>query len=642
MPSVLGSNFVNASITNLERNVTLLTTGLVTLEDVFTLNILGENTHIATLNYSIPSAYVDHVQEVNFYTQFGDSVGIISSNNSRSYTVLYGEQVSTYQINITQNGEPANVSSGGVYFHSIVNALDVVTVTAHDVGQRGVADLPVVPMFQDLGYKDAMITVTTQGTQDLFVPAEITKLENRFGDLMPTFTNNKNALVYKNMTRNAFDYRYGLETNDLQTFTFDSTTPSNLDTTQSQVTSLVPTRISNAQRVVVFDPWGSVSVKETITVLNNGAKFNSSSSDFVNVEQISGFIFTFSSKSLLLGVNDQYGSLTHGTDKNKDGYPDTTTGDVASNKQSYLVKFRNPIYGGESYTFTANYRFNASEIIARDPNTKIYTMNTTLFSDFNVTVSNLNARFQFPVGTTLISQNYMAKSRFVTYSITSNIARSPLSAFNHFELVYQMTNATYVDNAGIQIMFTYNGVGHLQYAAMYFYITLAILGFAYVLSSIAYRPSKAIEIEKAQIPVNEMDNFFNYFSEKVGAEKRIVELRSRRQKGKLSKQDYDGQVKAIQKRIRDINPQLEEASKKLSSYGGRYENYVKRVMLSSQRQSDIRRNAREAKRSYEKGNIPKDIYQLRMKEYNDRLKKEETTINKTLTEMVEIIQKFNQ
>ena len=242
----------------------------------------------------------------------------------------------------------------------------------------------------------------------------------------------------------------------------------------------------------------------------------------------------------------------------------------------------------------------------------------------------------------IISQTYSANSRFIDYSIYTITKSNVLSAFQNIVLVIDAKNVSYTDNIGFQIQFTYNGIGHFQNFAYFMYAFILLLSIAFGLSNLSFKPSKAVEIEKELIPVDKMDNFFNLFSEKIGAEKRIAELRSRRLKGKLSKKDYDGQVKAVQKRLRDLNPQLEKASAALSNEGGRYDGYVKKVMLASQRQLDIRRNMREAKLSYEKGNIAKNIYTIRIKDFNDQLSKEEQTINKTLTEMIEIIQKYNQ
>ena len=336
-----------------------------------------------------------------------------------------------------------------------------------------------------------------------------------------------------------------------------------------------------------------------------------------------------------------HGSLELNTRDQNTGYPQTTVSGI-NGKQDLRINFRAPIYGGQTYTFIVKYEFNASQVISKNTDNNIYTLNTTLFSDFNTTITDLNLKYQLPAGSSILNHTFYANSRYIDYSIYTSISSNPLSAFDNIVLVIDANNVSFTDNIGFKISFTYNGIGHFQNFAYFMYAMLILLSFAFTISNIKFKPSKSVEIEKQLIPVEKMDVFFNLFSEKIGAEKRIAELRSRRLKGKISKKDYDGQVKAVQKRLRDLNPLLEKASAELSNVGGRYDGYVKKVLLASQRQLDIRRNMRETKLRYEKGNIAKNIYTIRIKDFNDQLSKEEQTINKTLTEMIEIIQKYNQ
>ena len=79
---------------------------------------------------------------------------------------------------------------------------------------------------------------------------------------------------------------------------------------------------------------------------------------------------------------------------------------------------------------------------------------------------------------------------------------------------------------------------------------------------------------------------------------------------------------------------------KLSDSGTRYQRLVDTIMISSQKQQDIKSNAENARKSYLKGNTPKDIYQKIIRDYSKEDKKLESQINKSLTELLEMDQEY--
>jgi hypothetical protein len=631
--------FVNASIRDYVRNVTVLTDSKVILDDTFTLNVIGNETEISFFNYTIPSSFAQNVHKINLYSQIGDSLGLASQNNSRDYSVFYGEEVTTYTINIEEQGFGANSTSGKVFFNMRMIAVNLMDFETYRLGQRAAFESPLVPFIPNLEIKDALIGLRLSGTQDKW-DINMPKYNNSLLQTVP-IRQADNLFSYTNMSRSSFSYDEGLLNVDTTAAVFTNQITLGADFDLSTVT--VPTHIENAVRNVRFDPWGVVYIREEITFAHDGGDKNVSLDIFENFHILSGSLFTVDNDAVITDVYDELGSLELGESlRDEDtGYPKTTPSGIPG-KQDLAISFRNGIYGGQTYSLTIEYQYNASQIISIDSDTREYTMNTTLFSDYNTTISNLEVRFVLPAGSVFVDHTYAVQSRFASFEFSTEISKNSLSSFRNLDLVFKMQEASFIDNTGFQIVFRYNGVGHLQYFASFMYVTIIILSVLVGISSLSYKPSKAIEIEKKQIPVDEMDTFFNLFSERTGAERRIAELGVQRRKGKLSKKDYDGQVQAIRKRLRALNPQLETASKKLSDKGGRYEGYVNKVMLASQRQSDTRRNMRDSKRDYDRGDIPKNIYQIRIKQFNQDLKREESTINKTLAEMVEVIQRFNQ
>lgn len=626
---------LNASVTYVSRNITIEPTSKINLNDAITLQIRND-TKISIFNYTIPTAFDKYVEEVKIYSQFNTSNAIAISKNIKSYDKYIGINATTYFIDITQNNTEATSVQESVHILVELSAINAIQWKALGETQSGSFIIPVFARFPNLNVEDGITGMELVAKLDSFARDNMTNV-NYAGRSWPISTDaNFNNLEWRNTSsvpfnpieglREGFDYVEAIFTSEFG----DS----------SQVTS--PYVYTDAKRHLKIDPWGKIFVTEELTIMHTGATVEQTSSSIKNIgfgrKSIS---INVPGDAVITSLKDELGTLNP-NHRDPDTLRPITTVGTTPEKQALDVSFRNAIFGGESYTFTLEYEFRSSNRITTSGGmfNRLFALNTTMFSDFNTTVYNLESTFELPAGGSLNQHNYLPKSLNAEIKIETQVKRDALSFFRHLELKFTVTNASFVDNYEFQISYKYNGLGHFQYILTFMLLSILFLSSFVLLSKVEFASSAPVDKTRESVPSAEIDNFFKVFTERSGAMKRLSELRGKRKKGKLSKKEYDGQTKAIQRRVRELNPQLDTASKKLSNAGTRYLRLVDRIMLSSQKQQDIKVNAENARKSYLKGNSPKDIYQKLIRDYSKEDKKLESQINKSLTELLEMDQEY--
>ncbi len=595
------SRFLNASVTYVMRNISITSTARVAVEDLITLEIKDNQTFIGVFNYTIPTSFEKYVVTAEFFSkQAPTNTGVLAESNKKEYTKFVGEEATTYSIRIDENGTLAN-NTELVQIYALLQASNLMAFEGIEDYQRSSFISPVRPIFPNLELENSIIAMRIGAKSNSFNLNEMNQTTN-LGSSYPTLKD-ATTLEWYNYSREAFDPIEGLLLDyDYTKVVIDSTKP-DPEAALDELVSIAGFVFPKADRRLKIDPWGFVYVTETLTMRNLGAPRMENPTSLNLVHRISGFKMQLHKYSKVLELYDDQGSLNVGALKD-DGTP---ISDPQTNYNFLEVNFRNPIYGNEEYTFTVEYMINATDIIS--VNDGVYSLNATLFSSFNSTVYELNTVYEFPAGAELLSNDFRSSSSTSIVDISSYAKRSTLSYFNHVEMKISIINASYVDNTQFTIKYKYNGLGHVQYILTFIMTLILLLMAVYVLSNIQLRESKAIKLEKDKIPMDEIDAFIKYFTEQFDANNRIAELTEKRRKNKLSQREYTGQVKAINKRIRDNNSPLDKAITDLSKVGSKYERLVSRIMIANQKIADSRTNILNARKSYSKKEINKALYQ---------------------------------
>ncbi len=622
---------INASITDYLRNITITTTARVILEDHITLKIHDNKTQIALFNYSIPTFFAKKAVFTTFNSKFDNDLGLEGKIHEKPFKTFMGLNVTTYTVDIRENGTYANNTLDAVYIYARIETLNLITFIREGEVQKGNFTTPLRPTIPNIKVENSLIGIKLDAAQDQFRKHEMFIFEENGQEypILRSYT----LLEYRNQTRDAFDPHGDFNKNyDYTNVVFANVQPE--EVTVDTVSTTTPFIFPSAERHVKIDPWGTVFVTETMTIKHLGASRPKNATRMNYNFQILGFTMQLDRFATVTDVRDSLGLLNAG-EYNDNGLPRTS---IQGGHIVLQVNFRNPIYGGDEYTFTVKYRMNATDIMAVDNG--VYTMNTTMFSIFNTTVTNMRTTFEFPAGATVLGSDYIHRNTNSIINIDTNIDRDIFSYFKHVNLEYSFVNATYVDNTVFHINFKYNGFGHVQYILTFILIFITLLGLFVMAQRVEFKPSEKVKIEREKIPVDEIEIFIKKFREEFSANKAIINLQDQRRKKKITKKEYDAQVKTLEKRIRKNKIDLDKAIKELSSKGTRYDRLVTRIMIAYNKQKDINSNMSKTRASYARKQMKKELYQKMMREYNSDFEKQEAIIQKSLSELVDTMNQF--
>ncbi|MHA2091316.1 MAG: hypothetical protein ACW98K_10685, partial [Candidatus Kariarchaeaceae archaeon] len=95
---------LNASIRQVDRNITITQTSRIVLQDKILLKVHDNTTEVTRLNYTVPTSFSKFVEKIDFYSQIESDEDLETTQNTRSYTVYVGEEATTYSIDIVQDG----------------------------------------------------------------------------------------------------------------------------------------------------------------------------------------------------------------------------------------------------------------------------------------------------------------------------------------------------------------------------------------------------------------------------------------------------------------------------------------------------------------------------------------------------------
>jgi hypothetical protein len=628
LPSNVDLNITAA----VNRTITIERTSYVSLLDQITLSIESNETALYFLNYTLPTKFTQHVVKEKFYIKYGVSpIDLEITNNSRSFTKFVGQDATTYRIDVRNGSLPiyqANTSSMIMTFRmTAINIIDFSLRETQLVSeQRGQFITPVSIFFNNVK-TNGVTNVVFQTDHDQFSPQST-------GPVQHTVS----RLTYPNLlSEKGYDPDIGMQEDvDYATAIFDSTTP------EEAPNVVIPFKYKNLQRTIQIDPFGKIYVTETITVTHDGAGRSTINPASKRSYGIGGAIVSTHSSAVYTDVYDSQGSLNLAARNETTGYPFTRT-TLDQGFRALEVVFRNVVYGGEDYTFTVKYHFITEEFISTksiDGQNQLE-FNTTLFSRFNATVDNMETTIKLPEFARFMSQNYEGQTNKGVVEFSVGRSRNTYSLFQHIEIHIKGTNITEFDNLGFQLMFRYNQANLGMPVLNYFIIFLSIFA-AYVAFRTYVVLPRSVKVKKRgvsdeRIPVKELENFYTLYNEYLSASMRIEDIREKRLKKKLTQQDYELQLTSIKKRVKELNTKLDLAIQDTDKLQQKYKAIVQKIMLADNRVNNIRENIRKNNRSYRNKEINKEIYLRMNSDLRDEIQKNNTQIQRHLTEIAELI-----
>ncbi len=618
-PNLNASAFVN-------RTITIKVSARTLVEDAMSLTIHDNKTKISYFNYTIPTFYQKHVDLAKFYVQYGSDVGILNANNTRTPYVLQGSELTTYFIPVMNGTKPADINNSKVYIHATLGTPDFFTWSAYNGEQRGTIKLPVRPLFFNLNVS-AEAGIRLEGQNDKFSSDSV-------GQYQYTASN----LVWRNLDYVKINATHKLVSGiDYALVIFDSTSP-----TQPKQGTTTPITYPSIDRTVRIDPFGKVYVAELITIKHIGAPLDPNrTGGYKKLYGVKGTTLFIPNNAVVTQVSDKLGSLNLGARNASTGYPDLKASAI-SGFNSLSVVFRDQLFGGDSYTFSVFYQFDSNKVITTSSSG--LTLNTSLSSLFNATVERFTSTYKLPTSATLFSTTFDPVSQQAVFQVDVKTARPPLSLFRNVDFVIRGYNVSQFDNRDFQITFGYNRVALLLPILNLFFIFLVLI-LAYIG---LYQLNKkwnefsqteglveetVIDVSREKIPVKELENFYNVFIEVKATTDRIDFIKQSVKKGKMKKREYNATMKSLNKKLKNLNEQLNAAVRASQPIGPKYKNLVNKVMDAHFNQLDVRTSMEKNEAKYLKKEIPKTVYMRLNSQYTEDIDKLEKVISKNMAEM---------
>ncbi|MHA2299286.1 MAG: hypothetical protein ACXAEU_19970 [Candidatus Hodarchaeales archaeon] len=369
--------------------------------------------------------------------------------------------------------------------------------------------------------------------------------------------------------------------------------------------------------IVDIDQWGTTWFTETITIENTGPE----GTEIFGFSNIGNIILYAPYDAIIDGVRDNHGNLSVTAVQqtaNPVGFQDNLT--------KVTINSRVPVPVGNTYTFTLRYHL-ANDKVLDDLSGGKLALKSPLMTLFNWTISNYHLTVKFPYMTTvdLPIGNIMENNSQIGSDRGFMFFERPI-------LTVEMENLTPFDNIGFE--FTYGVfIGWFLIGPMMLSLFFLVLGLIYVSARLlSYRISPAIVMTSMEeIPYDLIGDYVKAYEEKTALRERIRQLTERRKRMKVK--EYEKSIKIFDSKLAESERQLVHSMTELSKKGGRYRETSRSIQLAESEREDVLKNLQNLERRKKASRIDRETYVRLQRQYEKRLKKSNTTIDKVLIEL---------
>jgi len=350
-----------------------------------------------------------------------------------------------------------------------------------------------------------------------------------------------------------------------------------------------------------------IKVTETYTLKNVG---------FSNIEK---FEFKLPEGTIKLSVSDKAGPV-----------------DATINKGNLTTKT----------TVTISFKIGRKEVLG--PNTT-YTIHVSYFLPADTYLKNVNNFYLLTVPI------YPEVPALVTKGVTTIILPSN-SKINPMEVevvptvqklqpqvqqnkviytYYNVTGST--GNLKIKITYTTNPfyilIRPLTYSAMF--AAIAAIYIAVRKVQVAVTPPTVEVPVPVPIPTPIVREFCRAYEEKMALMLEIDKLEEAFRTGRIKKKDYKRKIKLYEKELISATKEVEKVKEKLRKEAPKLEDYIKRIELLEAERESVKASINQLERSYKTKKITKLAYTKLRRQYEGRLRKIYSNIDKVIFELRE-------
>lgn len=356
-------------------------------------------------------------------------------------------------------------------------------------------------------------------------------------------------------------------------------------------------------REIRIDLWGYLYIYEKHNIQNYGPYGNF---------RVNRFIFDVPSDAEDVYVFDQFGGLSYSV---SDGPPKNVTVDFDASRYTLLYH--------ESATYWISYRIPLSDYMIQNGD-KITINLDILFGDLKCTVDSFDVTIVLPKDTSVNS--ILPSANYFT------------SESNSIIIVFNETDVTPYNSKIIELEIDISN-SYVNFLARPL-ILLIILGSICTGYVIVKRvlPSKERLIErKTVVPTPILLEFCSLCEEKVSIITEIEQLEEDMKHRKIKKRIYRNELKNKEKKILELNKDIDDLKVTLKDAGGRFAQIVNELEINEAERQSTTDGLYNLEQRYLRKKISIVAYQKLSEDLINRHKKAKTKIDKLLFELREIL-----
>lgn len=382
---------------------------------------------------------------------------------------------------------------------------------------------------------------------------------------------------------------------------------------------------TSVDSTIDIDQWEKTVYTDVITVKNIGAEGTvingySAQAELTSTKQSSVYFF-IPYDAVLDSIHDKHGNLTATTAK-MEGLDGVYEGNITR----ITADIRTALPANGSATITIKYHVKNTDGIDDRGGGK-FVLESPLMSLCNWTISNYKLTVMFPS-----SANFeLPEDEFLSGKCTRGSARE-LLIFSKPVLSFESDLLTPLDNNKIE--FTYGLpiywfiINPLFMTA--FFLIIGVIYTAARIISFQISPSLSMRIEE-EIPYDLIESFVKAYEEKTALRERVRQLMERKKKTRAK--EYEKSLKIYNNKQIDVDRQLVHSTTELSKIGTRYRDACRNIQLAESEREDVIKNLESLEKRKKASRIDRETYIRLQRQYEKRLKRSNSTIDKVLIEL---------
>ena len=357
------------------------------------------------------------------------------------------------------------------------------------------------------------------------------------------------------------------------------------------------------KREIRIDPWGYIYVWEEHLVENSGPYGNF---------RITSYTFNIPFDAQDINVFDEFGSLAF-----------SVSGENTKNITVDFDSTRYSLLYGETTYYWVVYRLPLSSYIQENGD-KIKLRLDILFGTFNCLIEKFDIVLILPKEASL---NYLFPSADAFNTVDNSLVlifnESHITSYNAnlIELEYDMSKSYF----------------YVLSRPLIFLLLFMIVCSSYVIMKRVLPSKEGLPTRATVVPTPILLEFCSIFEEKVSLITELEKLDEDLKKRKIKKRIYRNQLKTAEKKILELNKDIEELKITIKRAGGRFAQIVNELEINEAERAAAKDGLFNLEQRYLRKKISVVAYQKLSNDLINRHKKARTKIDKLIFELREIL-----